>query len=156
MSVTATYSTNTRALRRWSAERLALRDVENSKIHAQFRFEGSTCSNMGRPLAFLYSVTLSSREEGHRILEMDCVPAPEDEGHRSMCSYLESAERILGALLKEKPLLGEPLEAVLAWQPKTLPAGCMCSQSSRDHKWLLVLQTIHFALEQKNSTPNPS
>jgi hypothetical protein len=56
--------------------------------------------------------------------------------------------------LRKKPLLGEPLEAVLAWNPKTLPAGCVCSQQSRSHKWLIVLETIHFTLQQGVS-PQP-
>jgi hypothetical protein len=30
-------------------------------------------------------------------------------------------------------------------------AGCYCESTSRDHKWGLVFETIHYALVQKES-----
>lgn len=147
----AGYQVNVRALRRWSQERLTIAPGDEARLHCCFRFEGSTCSNMGMPLAFSYHVTLGTAEAGHPILDMDCVPAEGAEGHRSMCSFLERAEGILATLREEKPLLGQPLQAVLAWQPRTLPAGCVCTQPSRHHKWLIVLQTIHYALDPKET-----
>lgn len=70
-----------------------------------------------------------------------------------MCSWLESPARILNAMDREKPLLGEPLSAILEWRPENiLPAGCLCNASSRIHKWLLVLQTIHYSLQQQDPT----
>jgi hypothetical protein len=53
------------------------------------------------------------------------------------------------AIEGEKPLSGERLNAVLSWGRKPSVAGCYCESSSRDHKWGLVLETIHFALAQK-------
>jgi hypothetical protein len=47
------------------------------------------------------------------------------------------------------------LNAVLQWQRKPSVAGCYCERASRDHKWGLVLETIHFALvrdEQEEMT----
>lgn len=76
MTSTPAYSINIRALRRWSRERLTLRHGDDLRIRAEFRFEGSTCSNMGRPLAFVYSVTLAPDSAGYRLLEMNCAPAP--------------------------------------------------------------------------------
>jgi hypothetical protein len=66
-----------------------------------------------------------------------------------MCQYLENSERLMMAIDREKPLLGERLNAVLTWQRKPSGAGCYCEAESRDHKWGLVLETIHFALAQK-------
>jgi hypothetical protein len=66
-----------------------------------------------------------------------------------MCQYLENPERLMTAIDGEKPLSGERLNAVLSWQRKVSAAGCYCDSSSRDHKWGLVLETIHYALAQR-------
>src|SRR5262249_30835439 len=41
----AKYSINTRALRKWSQERLQLRIFDDRSVEARFRYEGTTCSN---------------------------------------------------------------------------------------------------------------
>jgi hypothetical protein len=146
----ANYKILPMALSRWSRERLKLTLMGDGRIQAVFRLEGSTCGN--RALVLEYTVFLSSADQGYTILEMKCAPAAGDEGHKAMCSYLESAERLYSTLGSEKPYLGLPLDVVLQWKPKTLPAGCVCSQPSRDHKWLAVLLTIHFTLAMTNST----
>jgi len=40
------------------------------------------------------------------------------------------------------------LNAVLSWRRAACAAGCYCEPSSREHKWGLVLETIHYALVQ--------
>jgi hypothetical protein len=52
----------------------------------------------------------------------------------------------MAAIEREKPLLGQPLASVLAWRRQASPAGCYCDAASREHKWGLVLETIHYAL----------
>src|SRR5262249_44530557 len=54
----ARYSINAKALRKWSQERLELRFHEDKSVEARFRYEGTTCSNLGRPLAYNYAITL--------------------------------------------------------------------------------------------------
>jgi hypothetical protein len=66
-----------------------------------------------------------------------------------MCQYLENSEILMAAIDRENPLSGERLNAVLKWQRKPNAAGCYCEPASRDHKWGLVLETIHYALSQK-------
>ena len=39
-----------------------------------------------------------------------------------------------------------PLGDVLEWQRPRLGPGCFCEVESREHKWGLVLETIHYAL----------
>ncbi|HXW06894.1 MAG TPA: hypothetical protein VD833_16800 [Vicinamibacterales bacterium] len=141
----AVYSTNERALRRWAAERLSLSRVAEG-IEASFRYDGTTCSNMGRPLAFHYRVRLGPIEEGYPIRELACAPAPGDEGYRAMCEYLREAERLLERIREEQPLLGQPLDAVLTWSRPSVGPGCYCDPEARQHKWGLVFETIHFAL----------
>ncbi len=140
------YSVNVKALRRWAAERLVLETREDGTLHARFRYDGTTCNNMGRPLAFYYDVDLGTRQEGYPIRGQNCTPAPGDSGHACMCQYIADAPGLMAAIGHEKPLVGRPLDEVLGWQRSEAAAGCYCDAASRDHKWGLVLETIHYAL----------
>jgi len=144
----AEYTVNRKALKRWAEERLSLRLNPDGSLDALFRYDGSTCTNMGRPLTFHYHVKLGPRAGGYPILEQRCAPAPGDEGHTLMCRYLENPSQLMESIEREKPLHGERLDAVLSWQRKPSSAACYCDPASRDHKWGLVLQTIHYALVQ--------
>jgi hypothetical protein len=136
-------------LKRWSEERLSIVTNPDGSLDATFRYEGTTCTNMGRSLAFDYSVKLGARAQGYPILEQRCVPAAGDTGHTKMCQYLENPDRLMNSINREKPFRGEQLNAVLAWNRKLSAAGCYCEPESREHKWGLVLETIHFTLAQK-------
>ncbi len=120
-------------------------------IDAVFRYEGTTCTNMGRPLQFQYRVTLGPREEGYPIREQQCAPSEGDEGHTYMCRYMSNREHLMVAIDREKPLSGRPLNDVLTWTRPACAAGCYCEPDSREHKWGLVLETIHFALARGRS-----
>jgi hypothetical protein len=144
--VAASYSVNSKALARWAADRLSLRTLADGAVEARFRYDGTTCSNLGRPLAFQYDVTLGPPQEGYQIREQHCAPVPGDTGHAAMCQYLANAGPLMAAIEREKPLLGQPLASVLAWRRQASPAGCYCDAASREHKWGLVLETIHYAL----------
>ncbi|HWA25344.1 MAG TPA: hypothetical protein VG734_06775 [Lacunisphaera sp.] len=148
------YSTSVRALRKWAGERVRLDHEPDRSVRAVFRFDGTTCSNMGRPLAFEYRVSLSRPEDGYRILAVDCSPAAGDEGYQYTCAYLSDADGLMRAIGREKPLLGQPLEDVLSWSRTNAPSGCHCTADSRAHKWGLALEAIHFALTQ-SQTLNP-
>jgi hypothetical protein len=41
---------------------------------------------------------------------------------------------------------------VLPWRRGSSVAGCFCEADSREHKWGLVLETIHYALAQRELT----
>ncbi len=151
----AKYSISPRALYKWSQERLKLRMRDDHTIDAHFRYEGTTCSNMGRRLEFDYHIKLSSAIEGYRITELNCSPAPGDTGHAYMCEYINDAEGLMRAIKNEKPLIDKPLDDVLNWAREYSPAGCYCDKLSREHKWGLVLEVIHYALVQhENQTSN--
>jgi len=145
----AKYSTNERALRKWSADRLRLQPRADGSIEALFRYEGTTCSNMGRALEFDYRVVLSGAESGHRILEATCAPAPEDEGYKFMCEYIADAETFMARIGSEKPMVGKPLNDVLAWKRVYNPSACYCAADSREHKWGLVFEVIHHTLVER-------
>jgi hypothetical protein len=71
-----------------------------------------------------------------------------------MCRYIDSPDELTAAIDREKPLLGQPLNNVLAWDSPATVAGCYCELSDRMHKWRLVLETIHYALvEQERNQP---
>ncbi|MGA7885841.1 MAG: hypothetical protein WCA44_08870 [Acidobacteriaceae bacterium] len=147
----ARYSVNRKALARWAEERLSIREAEDGALDAVFRYEGTTCTNMGRPLAFDYFVKLGSREEGYPIREQRCAPALGDTGHTYMCQYLADADTLMAAIDQEKPLYGQRLNAILDWHPPISAAGCFCDVPSRARKWALVLETLHYALVQQES-----
>jgi hypothetical protein len=150
----ATYSVNRKALRRWADERLTLERHEDGSIAALFRYEGSTCSNMGQALHFNYSVTLGPRAARYPVLEQRCEPALGDMGYAAMCRYRIAPEQLMEAIDEERPLLGQPLDDVLAWERPPMGAACYCEAESRDHKWGLVLETIHFVLVQQEQQPH--
>jgi hypothetical protein len=145
----AKYSVAVRALRKWSQERLQLKVLADRSLQARFRYAGTTCSNLGRPLEYDYHLKLGLAEEGYKIVDMCCAPAPGDTGHAYMCEYLSDAKLLERTIANEKPLLGRPLNEVLAWNRQFSPAGCYCDAASREHKWGLVLEVIHYALVQK-------
>jgi hypothetical protein len=137
---------STRALKRWAAERLSLRPQADGTLVATFRYEGTTCTNSGRTLEFEYTVLLGSRADGYVIRDGRCAPAPGDTGHTAMCRYISHRDELMGAIVREQPLLGRPINDVLTWSRPSCPAGCYCDAEARDHKWGLVLETIHYAL----------
>jgi hypothetical protein len=142
----ARYSVSLKALKRWSAERLVISTRTDGSIEAVFKYEGTTCTNMGRPLHFLYHVTLGPRDEGYPIRKQRCGPAPGDDGYTFMCRYRTEGGPLLETVESEQPLHGQRLDEVLRWTRATSPAGCYCEAESRQHKWGLVLETIHYAL----------
>jgi hypothetical protein len=145
------YTVKTKALKRWADERLSLQQRADGGIDALFRYEGTTCTNMGRPLTFHYHVSLGPPEDGYRIREQRCAPAPGDAGHTYMCRYLEKPAELSADIASDKPLLGQPLSAVLTWQRAECAPGCYCEPASREHKWGIVLETIHYALEHRGA-----
>ncbi len=146
LSEDASYSVSLKALQRWSHERLTIECRDDGSLTAVFRYEGTTCTNMGRPLQFHYHVTLGRREDGYPILEQSCGPAPGDDGYTAMCRYLTDHDELMATIARERPLRGRPLEDVVRWTRPVSPAGCYCEPDSRQHKWGLVLETIHYAL----------
>jgi hypothetical protein len=147
----AVYSVNPKALKRWAAERVELKPCANGGVHARFRFDGTTCSNLGRSLTFYYDVALGPAEEGYPIREQHCTPAPGDTGHMAMCKYITDGPPLLADVEREKPLAGRPLADVFSWKRAICSTGCYCEPASREHKWGLVLETIHYALAQSGA-----
>jgi hypothetical protein len=145
----AKYSISTKALQRWSEERLTLERRADGTIRAIFRYDGTTCTNMERPLAFRYHVTLGSRDDGYPIRDQQCGPVEGDTGHTYMCRYMTNREHLMVAIDREKPLHGQPLNDVLVWARPSCATGCYCEPDGRQHKWGLVLETIHYALAKE-------
>jgi hypothetical protein len=146
------YDVNTKALARWARERLRIEPSGDGTLTAHFRYDGSTCSNMGQPLAFDYTVVLGPLAQGHRVLSTDCVAAPGTIGHQKMCGWQADAFGLGGAISSPPPFAGQLLEEALSWKPSTQPSGCLCSEASRNHKWRLVLQTLHYKLHERVKT----
>lgn len=152
----AAYTVNARALRRWARERLTLTPRPDGSTDALFRYEGTTCSNMGHPLRFDYHVRLGPRADGYPIHAQRCTPGAGDTGHPKMCSYQGMGDALIDLVRADAPLTGEPLRAVIGWTRPVSAAGCYCDEASRVHKWGLVLETIHFALAEREGAARAS
>ncbi len=144
----AAYTVSARALAKWSTERVRIEPRAGGAVEAFFRFDGTTCSNMGVPLAFEYRVELGAPGEGYRILRAECQPVAGEDGFRQMCAYLSDAEGLMKAIAAPPPLVGRPLDEVLGWTRDPAPSGCYCAANSRAHKWGLALEAIHYTLAQ--------
>jgi hypothetical protein len=70
-----------------------------------------------------------------------------------MCEYLRDGSALTGKIESEKPLLGQPLQEVLQWQRVSSPSGCYCELEMRMHKWGLVFEVLHFALNRMEAAP---
>ena len=151
------YNLSLKALKKWSNEHLKFEILKDNSIEAQFRYEGTTCSNMGHPLEFDYFIKLSPAEDCYKIISMKCKPAPGDNGYKYMCEYVNDPDSIMNNIKNEKPLIGEKLNDVLNWKYKFSPEGCYCKAESREHKWGLVMEVLHYTLVQfGNKTKNVS
>lgn len=147
----AKYSVGVKALQKWSQERLELKTLPDGSVEALFRYEGTTCSNLGHPLEFHYRIKLGLSEQGYVISDSICAPAPGDIGHTKQCEYLADAGTLMSHIAGEKPLLGRLLNDALAWNRPYSPSGCYCDADRRAHKWGLALEVLHFALVQRET-----
>jgi len=152
----ARYTVNVRALARWTQDRLMLDRHADGSIDATFRYDGTTCTNIGRPIAFDYHVTLGPAAEGFPIRRESCGPAPGDTGHAFMCRYLSHPDELMASIAAERPLVGQRLDDAIGWRRPAASAGCYCEPESRLHKWGLVLETIHYALARTGNTKERS
>ncbi len=150
-SPTSDYAFPERALRRWADRHLVLTE-EGGDVLARFRFEGSTCGNIAFQLD--YFVRVGPAAEGRRLLELTCRPAPGDDDHAQTCAARADIEGFRSLIERDKPLIGHPLDSVLAWRPRSEPSGCLCSEPFRLHKWQAVLTTLHFALSRRSGPRN--
>ena len=139
------YSFPEKTLAKWSRERLTIEERPDGTLIALFCFDGTTCSSLGMPLAFDYSIELSA--EGRCIVDTMCRPARGDRGHRSMCGYLADPGRMRG-VFDEQPLLGRRLDDALGELGEVSPSGCLCLEANRRHKWSIVLETLHYRLAE--------
>ncbi len=148
LSKDAKYKVSLKALQKWASDRLKFRILKDNSIEAKFRYEGTTCSNMGRLIEFDYFVKLSPPEDSYKIISMSCSPAGENDGYKFMCEYINDSESIMNNIENEKPLIGKSINEILNWQYQFSPEGCYCKSESRAHKWGLVLEVLHYALAQ--------
>jgi hypothetical protein len=144
----AKYAYDKNTLQRWGNERMKIEIEDNGSFNAHFSFAGSTCSDLGHPLAFDFFVSLSPSTDGYKIIDSNCVPTEGDDGYKKMCSYIDKGDGHLALIQRERPELGRPLNDILEWEPTVIPAGCLCNRANRNHKWRIVLQTLHYQMVQ--------
>ncbi len=145
----AKYSVGVKALKKWAEQKLQINISDDYSVEAKFLFEGTTCSNLGHSLEFEYHIKLSPASEGYKIIDLKCKPAKDDDGYSYMCDYITEGDSLIKTIEEEKPLLGKPLNDIMTWNRPFNPEGCLCKYESREHKWGLVLEVLHYALVNK-------
>ena len=150
----AKYNISTKALQKWANERLKLKFSEDNSVEANFRYEGTTCSNMGHPLEFDFNVKLSSHSECYKIISIDCTPSPGDNGYKYMCDYINDPDYTMNSIENHKPFVGSFLDEILSSEYQFNPEGCLCKPESRQHKWGIVMEVLHYALVQHENKFN--
>jgi len=138
------YAYPEKALRRWSCDLLTVESSDEQSVRATFRPDCKTCSNLGVPFGIDYSIELGPRRDGFPIRKLSCRPS--DDDYQSMCSCLKDPERFPREMVGVPGFVDQPLGQTLEWDPMVEPAGCLCRQPSRDHKWKIALQTVHYKL----------
>jgi len=141
-----------RAVRRWVRENLKLERGSDGGVKAIFRFDGSTCGNVAFVLN--YQVILGPEEGGYLIQDYSIEPALFSEGHERMCCWQEDSNAAAARFKTGLPLASQPLGSVLNWRPGRSPAGCLCTEPSRLHKWQAALETLHCALVTMCAPPS--
>ena len=68
-----------------------------------------------------------------------------------MCQYWPMRGALDGRHRGREAHAGAAAREVLAWPRRANPAGCYCDPASREHKWGLVLETIHYALARRKN-----
>jgi hypothetical protein len=137
-----------KALARWARDLLCLEKLPDGRTKASFRYEGSTCSNMGSALVFLYEVVLQSCFGGHSILSSSVKMAGHARSWESMCAFKREGQTLIDRLESERPFDGWSLDRALSWNPDFVPSGCLCTPDNRHHKWRIVLHTIRYGLRE--------
>ena len=110
-----TYAVAEKALRRWVTERLRREPGPDGTTVYRFALSGSTCSNMGRPVEVVMTVTVGA--DG-RVRAATARPADGDSGCDAMCAAQGDGRRFLsdfgdcneavGLTLHKK--IGDPVE----------------------------------------------
>ena len=143
------YAYPEKALEKWGAQRLTMTDTGDGRLAARFRFEGKTCASLNRPFTLDYEVELDGVEPSHaRIISCRVKRVSGDSGLRWTCAFREGPEAFISSMEEPPALVGETLGVALAWEPDESPAACLCTAANRNHKWKIVLQTLHHALNQ--------
>ena len=143
-----------RALQRWMQQRLKMCIADDGSVLVTFRFDGSTCTNMGMRLVFDYELKLKHGEDGeYRIVACSCRPAENDSGHRASCAWLKGPAWFMDQLDVDRPGVGQSLCQALARSGSLSGAACLCTRTDRTHKWQIVLQTLQYALERHGTDP---
>ncbi len=140
-----------KALERWSRDCLTLESLRDGGLRARFQYSGSTCGGAGADIIFEFEVKLGSPSDAHRILEASCAAPIGDERYKRACAYVVDPAALAKRMRDFQPLVGQPLDDVLTWDPDLKMSGCMCSSLDQAHKWRVALQAIHFGIKQRGT-----
>jgi hypothetical protein len=142
ISTSSSYAIPSKALRRWSSERLRSEKRDDGGVVYCFTLSGSTCNNMGRAIEVEMIVTVGA--DG-RIESASARSAAGDSGCDAMCASEGNGARFLAAVGSCGEAIGLTLAEAAFRDWREEMSGCFCSEANRRHKWRNAFQTMHFA-----------
>jgi hypothetical protein len=141
------YAFRPESLARWAREHLEIRELDPLTLECSFRYNGKTCGGLEFP--FELRLKLRPTVRGHQVTGGACtLLGPGRQPSLGVCAFAARGGGFLHEL-EGCPWLGRTLDEALAWNPRVTPSGCLCEPADRDHKWRLVLQTVHYALARR-------
>jgi hypothetical protein len=143
------YAITIKALGKWARQYLTCESDGDGVRHYRFRYMGNTCCDGGTPINSVMHAMIRPEPRG-MVFERGWIEIEEDDpGLQAMCEFYGRRWAFHDELERPPAWSGQTLEEVLGEtiaQAKINPAGCFCKPSQVNHKWRMVLSTIHYAL----------
>ena len=140
------YPVSERALSKWARKKICLLEQVKNRYHYVFHFEGSTCNNGGVPFhADIHAVCKIGDEEIEFENGWFDISNAGQKAVKEMCGFSNKGEDLFETLKKKPQFAGKNIEKIITDSFPVNAAGCFCNQGMRNHKWLWVLSTIHYA-----------
>ena len=144
------YDIAPKPLQKWANQRVSFDHSDDGLLDVTFRFDGSTCTNLGKPLAVDFVVSLRAAEGDWQIRAARCAPAVDDDGCAATCAAMASPDSFYERIRDFAPIAGRTLDEALAWSPDIEYSGCLCSEGNLNHKWRNAIQAIHLAVTTRH------
>ena len=143
---TRRYSVSLKALQRWSQERLTLDQRDDGTRRRGVPLRRHDVHQHGPAAAV--SLSCEAGAARGRLSDSRAVVRARrraTRATRSMCRYISDREQLMASIAASGRCSASRSTTWCGGRGPPSPAGCYCEAESRQHKWGLVLETIHYA-----------
>jgi hypothetical protein len=139
---------STRALEKWSRERLEKTGETGGRRSYRYRYSGSTCTDGGTPFEAYMNVELSGLAE-QTTVEKAWIDFREKEKESAarMCAASggpSRSQQFFEKLAENHDIAGRRLEDIITEKVSVNYAGCFCAPAMVRDKWNQALSTVHW------------